>query len=100
MTYRFNPIARISAIGALAAILAGTAPPPALSETPANMLVVADRIDDIKTLDPAESFEFSGSDISRNVYEKLVNFNPFDLDAGFGPQLAESWTLSEDGKAC
>ena len=98
MTYRFNPIARISAIGALAAILAGTSPLPTLSETPANMLVVADRIDDIKTLDPAESFEFSGSDISRNVYEKLVNFNPFDLDAGFGPQLAESWTLSEDGK--
>ena len=98
MTYRFNAIARISATGAMVALLAGTAPLPAPAETPADMLVVADRIDDVKTLDPAESFEFSGSDISRNVYEKLVNFNPLDLDAGFGPQLAESWTLSEDGR--
>lgn len=61
------------------------------------MLVIANRIDDIKTFDPAESFEFAGADVSRNVYQKLVNFDPLDLDAGFQPQLAESWTISEDG---
>jgi len=71
---------------------------PAFAETPANMLVIANRIDDITTLDPAESFEFAGSDVSRNVYGKLVNFNPLDLDAGYEPDLAESWTVSEDGK--
>ena len=71
---------------------------PALAETPANMLVIANRIDDITTLDPAESFEFAGSDVSRNVYGKLVNFNPLDLAAGYQPDLAESWTVSEDGK--
>jgi len=71
----------------------------ALAETPANMLVIANRIDDITTLDPAESFEFAGSDVSRNVYGKLVNFDPLNLDAGYAPDLAASWTVSDDGKS-
>jgi peptide/nickel transport system substrate-binding protein len=71
---------------------------PGAAETPPNMLVIANRIDDIKTFDPAESFEFAGADVSRNVYQKLVNFDPLDLDAGYQPQLAESWEISEDGK--
>ncbi|MDQ7069554.1 MAG: ABC transporter substrate-binding protein [Rhodobacterales bacterium] len=71
---------------------------PVAAETPANMLVIANRIDDITTLDPAESFEFAGSDVSRNLYGKLVNFDPMNLSAGYGPDLAESWTVSEDGK--
>ena len=71
---------------------------PSYAETPANVLVIANRIDDITTLDPAESFEFAGSDVSRNVYGKLVNFNPLDLGAGYEPDLAASWTVSEDGK--
>lgn len=70
----------------------------AMAETPANMLVIANRIDDITTLDPAESFEFAGSDVSRNVYGKLVNFDPLDLEAGYAPDLAASWDVSEDGK--
>jgi peptide/nickel transport system substrate-binding protein len=78
-----------------AALMAGA---PAMAETPPNMLVIANRIDDIKTFDPAESFEFAGADVSRNVYQKLVNFDPLDLDAGYGPELAESWEVSEDGK--
>ncbi|MDO6588100.1 ABC transporter substrate-binding protein [Salipiger sp. 1_MG-2023] len=80
----------------LAALMGGVALP-AMAETPPNMLVIANRIDDIKTFDPAESFEFAGADVSRNVYEKLVNFDPLDLDAGFQPELAESWEVSEDG---
>jgi peptide/nickel transport system substrate-binding protein len=71
---------------------------PSYAETPANVLVIANRIDDITTLDPAESFEFAGSDVSRNVYGKLVNFNPLELTAGYEPDLAASWTVSEDGK--
>ena len=70
----------------------------AFADTPANMLVIANRIDDITTLDPAESFEFAGSDVSRNIYGKLVNFDPLNLKAGYEPDLAESWTVSEDGK--
>lgn len=83
---------------AVATTLAMGATVPAFAETPPNMLVIANRIDDIKTFDPAESFEFAGADVSRNVYEKLVNFDPLDLEAGFQPQLAESWEISEDGK--
>ena len=71
---------------------------PALSATPDNMLVIANRIDDITTLDPAQSFEFAGADVIRNIYGKLVNFDPSNLDAGYQPDLAESWTVSEDGK--
>ena len=62
------------------------------------MLVIANRIDDITTIDPAQSFEFAGSDVSRNIYNKLVNFDPLNLDAGYQPDLAESWTVSEDGR--
>ncbi|TYO89073.1 ABC transporter substrate-binding protein [Oceanicella actignis] len=83
---------------AIAALTAAAPLAPASAETPPNMLVIANRIDDIKTFDPAESFEFAGADVSRNVYEKLVNFDPLNLDAGFGPQLAESWEISADGR--
>ncbi|EBA13460.1 peptide/opine/nickel uptake family ABC transporter, periplasmic substrate-binding protein [Roseobacter sp. CCS2] len=62
------------------------------------MLVIANRIDDVTTIDPAESFEFAGSDISRNVYSRLVILDPLDLEAGYKPDLAESWDVSEDGK--
>lgn len=70
-----------------------------VAETPANMLVVANRIDDITTMDPAQSFEFAGSDVNQNIYSKLVNFDPLDFDKGYVPDLAESWVVSEDGKS-
>ena len=70
----------------------------AMAETPPDMLVIANRIDDITTLDPAESFEFAGSDVIRNVYGRLVNFDPLNLEKGYEPDLATSWTVSEDGR--
>ena len=75
----FNRLLSTAAIG-LAVGLTSVA---AVAETPANMLVIANRIDDITTIDPAQSFEFAGSDVSRNIYSKLVNFNPLNLDAGY-----------------
>ncbi len=84
-----------SAVLGLALVATGL---PAAAQTPPNMLVIANRIDDITTLDPAESFEFAGSDVSRNVYGKLINFDPMNLEAGYQPDLATSWTVSEDGK--
>ena len=92
---------------ALVATLLGSVAMPAFAETPPNMLVIANRIDDIKTFDPAESFEFAGADVSRNVYEKLVNFDPLDLDAypmgsgeaishfGIGAEIAASDDLDD-----
>jgi len=90
----FNRLLTSAAIGLAVGMTSVTA----FAETPANMLVIANRIDDITTLDPAQSFEFAGSDVSRNVYGKLVNFDPLNLTAGYEPDLAESWTVSEDGK--
>ena len=90
----FNRLLSGAAIG----LAVGLSSVTAFAETPANMLVIANRIDDITTLDPAQSFEFAGSDVLRNLYGKLVNFDPLNLDAGYQPDLAESWTVSEDGK--
>ena len=69
----------------------------AYAETPADTLVVAHTIDDIISLDPAQSFEFSGNDVNNNTYDRLVDFDPLDMEAGFKPSLAESWEVSEDG---
>ena len=77
----FNRLLSTAAIG-FAVVLSSIA---AHAETPANMLVIAGRIDDITTIDPAQSFEFACSDVSRNVYNKLVNFDPLNLDAGYQP---------------
>nr|WP_319514083.1 ABC transporter substrate-binding protein [uncultured Cohaesibacter sp.] len=81
---------------AAAAVVTVTAMP-TLAETPKSMLVVAERIDDIISLDPAQSFEFTGNEIDRNLYSFLINTDPLDLDAGYGPDLASSWEVSEDG---
>jgi peptide/nickel transport system substrate-binding protein len=90
----FNRLLTTAAIGVAVSVTSFAA----FAETPANMLVIANRIDDVTTIDPAESFEFAGSDISRNVYNRLVNLDPLDLAAGYKPDLAESWEVSEDGK--
>ncbi|HEU0223397.1 MAG TPA: ABC transporter substrate-binding protein [Paracoccaceae bacterium] len=82
---------------ALAAVLALSATPAwVAAETPADTLVVADMIDDIVSLDPAESFEFSGNDALNNVYDTLVELDPANLGP-LGPGLAESWSLADDG---
>lgn len=64
--------------------------------TPADTLVIADKLDDIVSLDPAESFEFSGNDLLNNVYDTLIELDPDDLGP-LKPGLAESWALADDG---
>ncbi len=71
--------------------------PAAWAETPADTLVVAHAIDDIISLDPAQSFEFAGNDVDHNIYDRLVDFDPRDLAKGFQPSLAEAWEVAEDG---
>lgn len=68
----------------------------ARAETPADTLVIADKIDDIVSLDPAESFEFSGNDLLNNAYDTLIELDPTNLGP-LVPGLAESWTVGEDG---
>ncbi|NSX54552.1 ABC transporter substrate-binding protein [Parasulfitobacter algicola] len=90
-----NTLMKGAALGLALGLMAA---PATFAETPSNMLVIAHRIDDLTSMDPAESFEIQGSDASRNMYMKLVNLDPTNLDGGYVAELAESWTVSEDGR--
>lgn len=81
----------------LAAILATSVAFPAIAETPADTFVIARNTADAITLDPAECFEFTGSRIVANIYERLFLFEPDDLTKLVGG-IAESYEFSEDGK--
>src|SRR3954470_24303306 len=70
---------------------------PSFAETPKDSLVMAWQFDDIISLDPAEIFEFSGAEYSAQVYERLIGINVKDVSK-IEPAVAESWTVSEDGK--
>lgn len=52
---------------------------------------------DPETLDPARAYDTASGEIVQNVYETLVFYDGGATDK-FVPQLAESWTTSEDGK--
>ena len=68
----------------------------ALAATPKDTLVMASKIDDIISLDPAEIFEFSGAEYAANTYDRLINYEVDNVSAIYGG-IAESWTVSEDG---
>jgi peptide/nickel transport system substrate-binding protein len=70
---------------------------PALAATPKDTVVMAKQIDDIISLDPAESFEFSGSEAVGNIYERLITYDLKDVSKLSG-ELAESWSAGADGK--
>jgi len=54
-------------------------------------------IGDADTLDPALSYDTSSGEVVQNVYETLVFYDGIATDK-FVPMLAESWTVSDDGK--
>lgn len=68
----------------------------AFADTPKDVIVMAFQIDDIISLDPQESFEFSSNEIAGNVYEKLVHPDVKD-PTKILPKLAEKWETSPDG---
>ena len=71
---------------------------PALqAETPPDTLVMANQIDDMITLDPAEVFEFTAAEYAANVYDRLVTYPPDDVENLQG-HVAESWQIADDGK--
>jgi peptide/nickel transport system substrate-binding protein len=82
------PVLALAALG-----LAGPAP----AATPRDTVVMAKQIDDIISLDPAESFEFSGSEVVGNLYERLIAYDLKDVSKLRG-ELAESWSAGPDGK--
>ena len=48
--------------------------------TPKKVVVMAKSLDDLITLDPAEVFEFSGTEIIANLYDRLFLANPTNPD--------------------
>lgn len=88
---------RILASVALSALMLGATPAVTFAETPPDTLIQAWSIDDIISLDPAEIFEFTASEIAGNTYETLIGYDPKNVADIFG-KAAESWTVSEDGK--
>jgi peptide/nickel transport system substrate-binding protein len=68
----------------------------ALGALPRDLVVMVKQIDDILSLDPQESFEFSGNEITGNIYQKLVTPNPLNPSELRG-DLAESWVVAPDG---
>ena len=67
------------------------------AQSPAGVVVIAKQIVDIISLDPGECFEYSGTEVCGNVYQKLVttpNSNPSELVG----ELAESWDAAPDGR--
>ena len=71
--------------------------PHAMAATPADTLVVAKQIDDLISLDPGEAYELSGIEVIANTYERLMQFEPSDVNK-LVPGVAENVTVSDDGK--
>jgi peptide/nickel transport system substrate-binding protein len=79
-------------IGAVVLCLAASA---AAAATPADTVVMAKQIDDIISLDPAESFETSGQEVIGNLYDRLLVHDPAEAGQVKGG-LAESWSVDDD----
>jgi peptide/nickel transport system substrate-binding protein len=65
--------------------------------TPSNTFVMAKDIADIITMDPAEVFELTTGEIIANVYDRVMMFEPEDLQTLVGG-VVETWEVSKDGK--
>jgi peptide/nickel transport system substrate-binding protein len=70
--------------------------PLAHAATPADTLMIGQTIDDVVSFDPAEVFEFTGGEVSNNVYLRLISRDEADQAKLVGG-AAESWTISDDG---
>ena len=82
---------------ALMCTAAAFAPVTAQAETPADTLIQAWAIDDVISLDPAEVFEFTASEVLGNSYQGLIGYDVNNVSDIFGV-IAEKWEVSEDGK--
>ena len=69
--------------------------PQAFAASPADTLVEGFAIDDIISVDPAEAFELSTAEVTANAYSLLVRLDPAKTSE-VQPELAESWTVSDD----
>lgn len=82
-------------VGALIVAATAAIVPAAHAETPASTLVMAMNIDDIISLDPAETFELVGGEVNANVYDRVTVYEPGETTLSGG--VAESWDIADDG---
>ncbi len=68
-----------------------------LAATPGNTFVMAKDIADIITMDPAEVFELTTGEIVANLYDRIMMFEPENLQTLVGG-VVENWEVSGDGK--
>ncbi|WP_265519181.1 ABC transporter substrate-binding protein [Nitratireductor luteus] len=81
----------------LAAAIALPAAPASFAATPDNLLVVAQNIDDIVAIDPAQAYEFSSGELVTNVYDRLVQYDAEDPTV-LAPGLATEWQADAEAK--
>ena len=81
----------------LASLLALPIAAPALAETPAGVLVVAQNIDDIVAIDPAQAYEFTSGELVTNLYDRLVQYDATDTSVLAGG-LASDWQADAAAK--
>ena len=81
--------------GALILAAAMATSPLVQAETPPSTLVMAMNIDDIISLDPAETFELVGGEVNANIYDRVTAYEPGSMALTGG--VAESWDIADDG---
>ena len=85
---------RLIAAPVIAAI--GSVSRPGRAATPRDIVLMAKQIDDIITLDPHESFEYTAPEVCGNCYQRLVTTERRNANAIRG-DLAQHWEVSPDG---
>ncbi|GAB7532977.1 ABC transporter substrate-binding protein [Pseudomonas sp. 3A(2025)] len=87
-TLRMSLLGTILALSPLAAVYA---------KTPADQLIVGMSMVNLFSIDPANAPGLDASGVNANLYDTLIKRDNGSPDKHL-PQLAESWTVSEDGK--
>lgn len=82
---------------AAAVVLLACGGVPAGAEIPRDTVVMAKEIDDIVSLDPAEAYEASDSEVAGNLYDRLLDYDPAHGAAIVGA-LARSWSSDGDDR--
>ena len=88
---------RIKSILLSFTLLATLGSGPAQAATPDDTFVMAKDIADIITMDPAEVFELTTGEIIANIYDRIMMFEPEDLQNLVGG-VTESYEVSNNGK--
>jgi peptide/nickel transport system substrate-binding protein len=87
----------LKAAAIAAALALPLAPALTAAATPPDTLVVAQNIDDIVAIDPAQAYEFSSGELVTQIYDRLVQYDAEDTTV-LAPGLATSWTIDEANK--